>query len=288
MCCSAQPARFARTRILVHATRHPQTKRDIHVLAYQNTPTNLAASGGNAMILHIPSARPMDEENFVVADSAPRFMKDIAESVLPSPPVTRGGERRSSIQFGAKSAPIVFAYGDIYTVVLAQSVEGIAEALEDVPPNRRPEIGQELLDFYGTEFDGWTLALCCFDSRDAKEAPPVTLWFESLFPDLLIAPGIDAHDGKKPNLTKPVAVDHEIFLSHPGLSRDAKKIRYSGWDSMSPALRSFLPDRAVGKAFGGRMENGDFVLEVGQQNRPSISKVVRYRPSAYPAPAVAA
>lgn len=289
MCCSAQPAKFKGTRILVHATRHPQTKQDIHVVAYQNTPINLAASGGNAMILHIPSAQPMGEENFVIADSAPGFLKDVADSVLPQPSVERGGgARRGWGHFSAKAVPIVFDYGDIYTVVLARGAGGIAAALKKVAANRRPEISEELLGFYAENFDGWTLALCCFDTRDAKEAPPVTLWFESMFPDLLIAPGIDAHDGKKPNFGKPVRVDHEIFFGHPNLSRDATKIRYQGWNSMSPGLRAFLPDKAVGKSLGGLMENGDFVLPVGQADRPRMDKIARYRPDNYPVLAAAA
>lgn len=278
MCLSVQPAAFTGTRTSVHKSRHPHTSRDIHVLGYQNTAKNLNARGPNAMILHLPAAATMDEGNFVDTSAAPRYMRDIAASVLPMPVGSgeRGGPLRS---FGPVAKALVFDYGTIYTVVLADDASQIAEALTRVPAERRPEISDEIIAFYGESYPGWKLAICCFDNAEAKESEPITIWYEPLFPELLVTPGIDAHSGRAPNLTRNVRVDHEVFFGHEKLERDLTKIRYSSWPE---ALRPFLPEKAAGQRLSGMMANGDFVLAVGQNDRPSMKKVKRFKPLDYP------
>lgn len=283
MCLSAQKASFTRTRTAIHESSHPQSGRAIHVLGYQNTAQNLNARGPNAMILHLPSAGAMDEGNFVDTSAAPRYMQDIARSVLPVPVGSgeRGGPQRS---FGSQAKAAVFDYGKIYTVVLADDASQIAEALTRVPENRRPEIGDEIIAFYGKSYPGWKLAICCFDNAEAKESEPITVWYEPLFPELLVIPGIDAHDGRAPKLGQDVRVDHELFFGHSSLGRDQTKVRYREWPEH---LRPFLPEKAAGRRLSGNMTNGDFVLCVGKDDRPSMKKIQRFKPLDYPLPVAA-
>lgn len=279
MCLSIQKAAFSGTRAVIHESCHPQGGQKIHVLGYQNVAQNLA-HGPNAMVLHLPSATTMGEKNFVDTSGAPRYLRDIATSVLPVPVGSgeRGGSPRN---YGAMAKAAVFAYGKVYTVILADSPSQVTEALTRVPPNRRPDIGEEIAAFYEASYPGWTLAVCCFDNAEAKEAEPVTLWYETLFPELLVIPGIDAHDGRAPNLDEEVLVDHQVFFGHEALGRELCKVRYKEWPEN---IRAFLPAKVAGKRFSGtKMRNGDFVLQTSGENaRPGTEKIGRFRPQDYP------
>lgn len=283
MCLSLAPAKFTGTDVLVHLCKHPTTGRDVHVLGYQNKPQNLAPrQRGNAMLLHIPSASPMGPENLVDTSQIRGLMDDLSHAAFA--PHAAGGPARSFGFRASKNAlPKVFDH-DIYTIVMAESAEQIPAALAQVPEERRPELSAEIATFYDESFPGWTFILCCFDNREAKKAAPLLVWYEPMFPNLLVAPGIDSHNGRAPDVNAHVSLDHRVFFGHPALGRGMSRVRYAerhnqtSFTELPPDVRGFLPTSIAGADYRGqRVGNGDFVLDLSEP-KARIGNVGRWKP----------
>lgn len=104
------------------------------------------------------------------------------------------------------------------------------------------------------------MALCCFDTTEARESEPLLLWYKPMNPDLFVLPGLDCHTGGVPVLHEHVEVDHWIILSSDEMPDDkGSEVQYSNRD-MPWKVRSFLPSKVIGKHFRGTMQNGDFAL----------------------------
>jgi hypothetical protein len=134
MCMTFGPARLARTRLYAGEAR--LGGKYVHVIAYQNHATT---AGPNAMILPLPAAAPLTEQNVIDTRSFSGFLEDIH----------RANHFRSSSPYDAKSMSAlshvrVFAVGS-YTVVLAARPAAIASALARVPERRRPEVNPAML-----------------------------------------------------------------------------------------------------------------------------------------------
>ncbi|MBI5044379.1 MAG: hypothetical protein HZC02_00425 [Candidatus Levybacteria bacterium] len=230
-------------------TDHPRDGH-IHVLGYQNTAVNFS-SGPNAMLLHLPGVG-MSQRNFIDTSSCRNILKDQVDAVTPR---TRGGGYGS---LGVKSAVVHVFEHDIYTVVLTEDPTLIPSALLSVPAHKRPSISRDLVNFYTTRFPGWSIALCCFDNREAKQAAPLLMWYTPLESEPgLRLPALDCHTGEVPDVDALVDVDHWVIVSGPDLRMGAP-VHYS--DRISPDQRLYLPTEVIGRSFRGRIPNGDFVI----------------------------
>src|SRR4029450_10986595 len=236
MCVSLRPAHFSKTKGLAVEAR--RGRKVVHLLGYQNTVANLASDAdfgwsrssstgtGNAMLLPIP-AKPgtMTEKNVIDASSAPNCLKDVERAIMPA--VSRGGLRRGgTLGKGLPDNVRVFDH-DIYTVVLAGRAEDIAKALSRVPTNRRPAINKDIFEAYARWYRGWTFALCCFDTKDEANAKPLVWWYEPMHKEFLFFPALDAHDGKVPNLSAHVDVDHSIMIAPCDMGEAGNAVRYT-------------------------------------------------------------
>jgi hypothetical protein len=270
MCVSMAPAAFSGTTLFVGRKRHPQYG-PIEVLCYQNTAVNLAA-GSNAMLLHLP-ARAMSPRHFVSVGRHSHILNRMVDAVRP---VDRGapagmdwmGEEPGSVQ--------IFEH-DIYTVLLAEDPILIPNALQAVPERKRPELDPRLMEFYAEFYPGHSIAVCCFDNADARQAKPLLLWYRPIDPEVLTAPAVDCHTGGPPDLREPVATDHWVVLG----TDDAPV----GWGSpvdyghgMRHKLRAFLPDRVIGAQFTGTMPNGDFAITHSDLLAGHSTALFRLRP----------
>lgn len=272
MCVTSAPAQLSRTILL--ATEANLGGEVVHVLGYQNTVQNLAVETspnltwsqiagldtppvvGNAMILPFPAqAGSMTRENVVSTEGSPKFLEEMAKLLQPR---TRGSLLSFGATRGGANSVEIFDHG-IYTVVLASQAGAIADALEAVPSKKRPKIGTDFFDAYDRLYAGWTIALCCFNNADAKRASPLLWWYKPMYPEVLFAPGLDAHDGRPPNVKEEVAVDHTvIFGSH--LAQAGLDVYWSRRPDSD--VEKLLPRRIVGKPVHGRLSNGDFVARV--------------------------
>jgi hypothetical protein len=233
----------------------------VHLLGYQNTPTNLS-SGPNAMLLHIPSAQPMTERNNIDVSQSPKILADMVTAVKP---VSRGLSFGLSKNMGADSVAI-FDSG-IYTVVLSAKPSLIPAALKKVPANKRPKLNSKLFKWYEKNLPGYSVAVCCFDSKDANEADPILFWYYPQDPNQLVAPGLDAHDGSPPVIGSQVECDHWVIYGSDAM-QSGSPVRYT--DKLDPTLADFLPTKVVGQQFQGDYQNGDFVASLADVEQGRI------------------
>lgn len=257
MCITSGPAKLAKT--VVYAGLAQRDGRDVHVMGYQNRAENLA-DGPNCMILHLPSAMPMSPDNMVDTSGCPKLLDKLLDAVR---------ERTFLASLSALSEPeppVVHVFNKgIYTVVLANRPDLVAGALHRVPAERRPAISAELLEFYETWFPSWHLALCCFSNREATTTTPLLWWYESMFPDVLLAPAIDCHSGGAPPIGELTRRDHAlVFGSHrPGSgSKGMRALADFDYRSVPAPVRQLLPQFGVSFGRSQRDWNYDFLMDV--------------------------
>ncbi len=268
MCVSMAPAEFRRT--IVYAGEARRNGEVVHVAGYQNTVSNLARQpatrwwrrlrrppAGNAMILHFPAvAGTMTQDNVVATDGLPHLLTDMLVAL--SPPVATAAP---GLGRPAQVDHVEVFESGIYTVVLASDARAIPGALDQVPEHKRPALNPALFDWYEATFPGWPVALCCFATADAARADPMLWWFRPAYPEWLFAPAVDAHDGNPPRLHDEVAVDHWVIAGSDRMHRTAGlPVTYRG--RIPAEVRTFLPDRVIGRHFATTMPNADFVLPV--------------------------
>lgn len=262
MCISATPGDFSNTQIFMGRLPHPEDQyREVEVMLYQNHAQSFV--GANALILHVPTTGSFGPENFLDFSNCPSVLDDMVDAVRPR---SRGLGTRS---FGdvAKSVQI-FDVG-LYTVVLSTKASLIDQALQQVHASKRPIISVELLEFYEQSFPGWPLAVCCFNNAGLTKSQPIGVWYDPMFPDMIRAPGLDAHTGGAPDLTRPVDVDHWIFVSVPNMQRHTSQPVYYR-DQIPQHLNAFLPRNVMGFMFKREWRNGDFCLPIKAASQGSI------------------
>ncbi|MFC6017971.1 hypothetical protein ACFP2T_17350 [Plantactinospora solaniradicis] len=270
MCVSTGAATFSRTILYGGRRRHPR-HGPIEVLGYQNTPTNLA-NGPNAMLLHIPGAG-LSQRNFVPVGPHDDILTRMVDRVRPK------SRAPASARLARPGTVQVFEH-DVYTIVLASDPTLISTALSQVPPQRRPPVDPELLEFYRDVFPTHAVALCCFDNTRARRAKPLLVWYEPADPDRIVLPALDCHTGAVPDLDAPVRPDHWLLFG----TDDAPP----GWgtpveypSTLDPGLRDFLPDTVVGVEFTGEpLPNGDFAIAYQDLLDGALGRIERQRPAA--------
>jgi TonB family protein len=276
-CCSLEPAVFSNTRGL--AAEVLMDNKVVHLLGYQNNASNWSSKGGgNAMLLPIPAKLgSMSEKNILDTSSAPTCLEDMVDALKPR---TKGFDRSFTSDLVVPQVKI-FEF-DIYTIILANNVQLIPDALKKVPAEKRPEINKEIFDAYANWYKGWTFALCCFNNRKLSQAKPMIWWYEPLYPKKLFFPALDAHTGHAPKLDEKVAVDHQlIFASYKTPQDRAHKVAYKFLtdkdkdgkpidQKAASELKKLLPLFVLGEKFEGTMIQGDFAANVSEVQRGTL------------------
>lgn len=255
MCVSTGPAAFNGTKIMLNSTYVSGLGR-IHVLAYQNEVRSF--SGPNAMLLHIPSNRPMSKVNFIDTTAFPGILDDMVDSVEP---FSGRGPQRSA--FGSKGfGPVqVFTCGP-YDIALARDAADIPSALDEINPAKRPPLNNDLFQFYGEGFReagvDWHVALLCFNNQRSMQPPPVMVWYEPTKTEAgrFRLPALDCHTGDVPDLKEEVMTDHWLFLATDEM-RGGVPVHYTKRIRDEQTAR-LLPSRVHGIRFERPMPNGDF------------------------------
>lgn len=274
MCCSVSPGvpvRFSDTVLYGAEVLHPDSSRPVHVLGYQNKvqgqlrPPSIRdwltwRGTANAMILPFP-AKPgsMTRANVVDTSSYKDVLQHIANAIpRETPPIPRFLSVRRSPAGRAPKVQVFKAAG-IYTVVLAQDPRDIPAALGRVPGSKRPVLNPALFDAYARWYPGWTVALCCFNTRRAQLAQPLLWWYEPLFPDRLFLPALDDHTGSVPDLSADVPVNHVVAVTSYRLQQGYPvQYRTDVPEAVAPYLRPFV----LGEEYNKPLPNGDFVCDL--------------------------
>lgn len=294
MCVTTAKARLGDT--IVYAGLAKRDGKTVHVLGYQNTVENLARTrapagrplrgwgdlgredepgvGANAMILPIPAvAGSLSEANMVDTSDSPAILQDMARTVAKQFQRPSAGGR--GLLGGTSKSVMLFDKG-MYTVVLAESASSqeIAEALESVPQEKRPEISRVLLQAFAEWYPGWPLAICCFNGTKVERPDPLLWWYQPRHPEVVFFPALDSHTGGVPDLDANVARDHILVL---GVSADFDRpasFVVPEWKSDGlpmTAIRGLMPSWIWGSVlYRSRTKNGDFIIPVDALNRPHL------------------
>lgn len=294
MCCFTGPAEVSQTRIYAGTAQDPNNGHDVHFLAYQNGVTGgtlrrephwgtsavlraardqvaLHEPHGNAMLLHIPAVpHTMTADNFIDPKEAKRFLHKMQDALEPSRPVMRGGP----VFIGATNRVQRFQVG-AYDCLLADNPLDLPAALNNtiMDPRKKPRLNPEIFAWYAEQFPDWSMTVACFDDTTAFDAEPICLWYEPRYSHILFAPGLDAHDGRPPQLRDQVQVDHWLMFGTTSPYQIGKEVKYTG--DVPPELAHFLPRRVVGeKQLDDHAINGDFVASVASvtAGRPEIRR----------------
>jgi hypothetical protein len=266
MCCTVgagTKAELTDTRLYVGEA----TKDDkyVHVLAYQN---NAKTNGPNAMILPFPTNVPMGPLNAIKTSGMKGFLNDIVEATK-IPTKSMRSFSYAAVAGMSDSLAQVFDVGS-YTVVLADKVTQVPEALKRVATIRRPEVTTQFLLHYGRLYPNQPVALCCWDGT-IKDIEPLLWWYEPKNPDELFIPTMDAHDGGPPDLNATVDTDHFITVGSR-IQSNGHEVSYS--DFLPADALALLPLKAHGHQVPYKIQNGDSFVSVAQLRGSSRDNVI--------------
>ncbi len=278
MCCTLEPAHLFGT--ILYAAETVVNDKIVHVMGYQNDAENLSR-GPNAMILPIPAANLLGPDNMLDTSMAKSILKDLGDAVKPRT-LSRGFSLGTK-GVDALSVVQVFDKGS-YTVVLATNARAIPAALEQVPLTRRPKPNPAIFDAYAQWYPEWPIALCCWDG--SIKAEPLLWHYEPQDQSRLFAPALDGHDGKLPQIGRPVSVDHIVAFGSV-MSPRGQNVYYQdfnrwnegkrGMEAVIPEhLRPFLAHKVTGQSVHDmQLPNGDFSLPIGLIEKPwKVERVV--------------
>jgi hypothetical protein len=253
MCLTLQPAKLSNTTL--YAGEANLDGRYVHVIGYQNKAQNQHA-GPNAMILPFPSRAPMGPENVFDTTGCKRVLTDLGR-VIPRADRLRGFSKGIALNSVDSLSVQVFDTGS-YTVLMSKNIAAIPSALNQVPANKRPQINQDIFDAYAKWYQGWSIALCCFEAGAEVKPEPMVWWYEPINEEWLFAPGLDGHDGRVPRLDKGVDVYTDIVFGST-IEPAGTPVRYT--DAFAGGLAQCLPSRACGAEVHGVKVNGDYLIQ---------------------------
>ena len=224
-----------------------------HVLTYQNSPQNLA-DGPNCMMLHIQSRMPLNPANIIDTSKAGNLLKDISLGMLPI-----------SRTFAPQNHVIEMG---IYHIALLNdpSSAKVEQTLSRIPPEKRPRIPDDYIEFYADVFEGFPLVLCCFNNRESKNASPIMVHYDPIYPEIFMFNTLDGH-GKLP-------VIGERHQFHQVVVTGSYKINEAGngfvpfqTDGISSHLLPWIPEFGTAEQVNCALPNLDLLTDariVGQ------------------------
>jgi hypothetical protein len=247
MCCTFTASEMSDTRL--YAGEAEKNGETVHVLAYQNT---AQTSTPNAMVLPIPTNTKLGVDNLIDTREFKGFLKDITNATRE---YTKGFSGRRGMTLGAAFNDSDAEVVDVgsYTVVLADNVSQIPEALTRVPERKRPTVSTQFLLGYGKLYPKQPIVVCCWDG--SIEAEPLLMWYVPRDRTTLFIPTMDAHDGKAPNLEEKVYTDHIISVGSVGPDTD-RPVRYTT-GKIPVAVAGLLPTHVHGHRLPDWLRNGD-------------------------------
>lgn len=209
---------------------------------------------GNAMLIMVPAVpgsfsgqnlQPLGRGNTVFAD--------YEKAVATKPRLTLSIER----SVVSKGAEVVKGFDEgLYDIVIASSASKIPDVLEQVAADKRPVPNLELYAKLDLLYPDWTCLLFCFAANDAERAGGAMITYTSMYPNLIILPGLDGHSGDVD--TSDVEVDHTLVLGSDNYS--SIEVAQNAWAAKS----GFLPRSVIGTKVKGSMPQGDFVFDASE------------------------
>lgn len=259
MCCVLEPAVLSSTILLAHQVEH--NGKLVNVLGYQNTAES-KRPGPNAMIIPLPSAVPMSQENCIDMTGVGDVFHEYEKLLRPR---SRGLSKGGVAVAGSLTNDLQVFDSGSYTVLLTKqtNLTALRLAMKELPPEKRLELSlsqAKIFSAYRKLYPEWHIAICIWDGYVAAE--PILWWYEpiSSFVDRHFLPGLDAHDGNPPDPSlKSVPIDHTIVVGAPGTRQEDNATEIV---TKAPEhLRKWLPTNVFGALLHHQQaRNGDWVL----------------------------
>lgn len=221
----------------------------------------LKEEDGNCLI--IPLLGSWNSIRLLNTTEVPKILDDISNAL--EFPAVRDGSL-SATAFGGGGSGIVFIQFGIYDIVIAENAASLPAALAQINPLKRPKVNDEV---FGT-LEQWykcPVAVCCFNNAETGTAKPLAFAFEPLYPDKIVVYTLDAHDGKPPNPSALVNVDHTIFVgSYLTPESMCATVDYS--NPIPEHLQPFILRHVMGTYIKeDKLENGDIIFNTEDVRR---------------------
>lgn len=213
---------------------------------------------GNCLI--IPIMGSWESIKLLNTADTPRLLTDIETALqLPDGGALSASGAPTGLISG-DSGRMAFLQSDVYDVVFAENAASIAEVLERIDVEKRPDVDSRVFK----RLEQWyrcPLALCCFKSSQQAETKPIGIAFKPIDPDQIVVYTLEAFDGYPPNPFKTVDLDHTIFVgSYRTPEEYTSFVPYR--DSIPYDLKPYLLDRVLGMPINNtQMYNGDIVFD---------------------------
>lgn len=266
MCMTAANALLSKTAVYCGETLLADGSVG-RVTIYENTATDLNRSGGNAMLLAVPTDGPV---SFLDLSECPHVLKDMREA-LPAP---RNVAKSFSLGDRGLDDEVAVSQCGIYTCLAAPpnvSAAAIREAIRTkVPTDQQPPLSDAYIESVRGAYRGagaFVLVIACFSNKDAAEAHPLAYAYAPTDAKTLFFPGLDDHTGEGPR-QGTVERDH-VLLAGSYLKTGGATVFYT--DELSEEARTFLPTHVGGDFVSGDRPNSDWILPVETARGEALS-----------------
>ncbi len=227
---------------------------------------NTGRKTGAAMLLVFPLAKG-GQYKLISAEGMPNFLKEM--TTVETEDFYLGASRTVAKSLEAGDVEVQ-KYG-LYDVVVFKSAsfDAIQKAIDTkVAIERQPELDKEAISFIINAYNpngenNFAVALFCYDpyqvAGESKESLPVTILYQTSYPEVLYFSGLDQHDpNKRPDFKELVSTNHQIawgFEKTP--DRVTHNVKYT---AKIGTLGGIVPERVAVSTHKGRLINGDFVV----------------------------
>ncbi len=203
MCITSAKAELSKTKILSMALDNGR-----HLLSYSNKAKNLSGRP-NSMILPIPGE--VNKDWFYNTTEYNNFMSDIERDA--------NAHLYRSAGILSKSKSLNFEEFELgfYKVITTNDIDRLKYRLLDLNESQRPEISEELLNFFKLNYEGWSFVVCIFTGSQEMDAQPIMFEYKPMDYNWIYFPTMDSHTGGAPDLTEKVKMDHTLILDQKGL-----------------------------------------------------------------------
>ena len=151
---------------------------------------------------------------------------------------------------------LLYSTSGSYTVVLANDISDVSDALQLVSESKRSSISEEFLEGYSKLYPKQPIAVCCWEGQVQTE--PLLWWYEPTDKNKLFAPTMDSHDGNAPDKNAIVEADHIISAGSNLQIYTANKVKYR--DVVPSDIMTLLPLKSFGTKIENSHLNGDMWL----------------------------
>lgn len=256
MCMTSAKASLSKTKIL-----SVELENGRHSLSYSNSVTNTSGIQ-NSMILPVPGK--LNKKWFKDTAKYSKYLKEIERQAKLSRDESMGIYSRGFDVKGMRSKGIERFNVGMYDVLISDDIRKTAERLGALGP----QISEELLSFFETQYKGWNFVMCIFEGSEKMDSQPIYFEYEPFNKSWLYFPTMDSHDGGAPNLEANVSMDHSLMYDYPGLvDRVVHNVDFSQKVPQKLMRRNYVSTK-----WDDRIINGDFYLHLPTLHKQTNNK----------------